>query len=219
MPRNARIVVPDHPHHVVQRGNRRQKVFFSDRDKVAYLNFLRLYAKPAGIEILAYCLMDNHIHLIAVPKKEDSLAIGLKEAHVRYTRMINFREGWRGYLWEGRFKSHPLSESHLYSAIRYVERNPVRAKIVSKADDYNWSSAKAHVSKEKNVLLDDNYFLPEIEDWSLFLADGDNETDKALLKQHARTGRPLGDNNYIETLEKLTGRELKKKKPGPKRKN
>ena len=133
--------------------------------------------------------------------------------------MINFRERWRGYLWEGRFKSYPLAEKHLYAAVRYVERNPVRAGLVKKAEDYPWSSARAHIKKEKSVLLADNFMHSEIKDWSLYLSEDEDKVDKDLFRQHARTGRPLGDDEYIKQLEKLTGRDLRKRKPGPKKKN
>ncbi|MEA3305889.1 MAG: transposase [Candidatus Omnitrophota bacterium] len=209
--------MPDHPHHIIQRGNRKQKVFFNDNDKIAYLDYLRLYAKPAGIDIWAYCLMDNHVHLIVVPKREKSLAVGLGNAHVRYTRRINFREGWRGYLWEGRFKSYVMSEKHLYAAIRYVERNPVRAGIVKKAEKYNWSSAKAHVNKTKDSILSDNFLISEIKNWTSYLAEEDREEDKNIFIKHFRTGRPLGDDKYLEELERITGRNMKKKTPGPKK--
>ena len=219
MPRSARVVIPGHPHHIIQRGNRRQQVFFGDADKQTYLDYLEEFAKPAGLEIWAYCLMDNHVHLIAVPEKEDSLAVGLKDVHVRYTRMINFREGWRGYLWEGRFKSHPLSESHLYAAIRYVERNPVRARLVNRAEEYQWSSAKAHVTGEKSSLLAENFMLTEIRDWSSYLQEESTEQESRLFQQHVHTGRPLGDDTYMHLLEKITGKSLERKKPGPKKNN
>jgi len=219
MARIARVVVPDLPHHVVQRGNRRQQVFFSDDDRRAYLDYLRIYAKPAGIHFWGYCLMDNHVHIIAVPDKEENLARGFSEAHRRYTRMINFREEWRGCLWEGRFKSYPLNLAHLYAAIRYIERNPVRAKIVENAWDYPWSSARAHVFKQKDHLLEDNFMVSEIKDWRLFLSEEDKQADINLLKTHVNTGRPLGDSQFIEEIEKLTGRVLHKQKPGPKAKN
>jgi putative transposase len=119
-----------YPHHIIQRGNRRQEVFFSNEDRKTCLDYLRLYAKTSAIDFWGYCLMNNHLHLIAVPQNEDSFARGFAEAHRRYTRYINFRKGWRGYLWEGRFKSYLLDEAHLYAAIRYIERNPVRAGIV-----------------------------------------------------------------------------------------
>jgi putative transposase len=218
MARIARVVAPGIPHHIVQRGNRRQTVFFSDADRQTYLDYLRIYAKPAGIHFWVYDLMDNHVHLIAVPDEKDSFARGFAEAHRRYTRMINFREGWRGYLWEGRFKSFPLSEAHLYAAIRYVENNPVRAKIVKKAWDYPWSSARAHVFKQNDPLLEDNFVISEIKDWKAFLLQEDDSRIAALFKSHTNTGRPLGDSQFIDQIEGLTGRILYKQKPGPKAK-
>jgi putative transposase len=219
MARIARVVVAGLPHHITQRGNRRQQVFFSDDDKRSYLDYLLVYAKTIGIHFWAYCLMDNHVHLVAVPDAEDSFASGFSEAHRRYTRMINFREGWRGYLWEGRFKSCPLSESHLYAAIRYVERNPVRAGIVKNAWDYPWSSARAHVFKHKDPLLDDNFVISEIKDWKAFLSQNDSQDDVCSFKAHINNGRPLGDDSFVAELEITTGRSLHKQKPGPKDNN
>ena len=219
MARIARVVVAGLPHHIVQRGNRRQRAFFSDNDRTVYLDYLMIYAKPAGIRFWGYCLMDNHVHIIAVPEREESLALGFSEAHRRYTRMINFRENWRGYLWEGRFKSCPLSQSHLYAAMRYVERNPVRAKIAKDAWDYPWSSARAHALKQKNLLLDDSFLTSEIIDWKQFLSQEDRQADINLFKAHANNGRPLGDNRFIGEIEKLTGRILRKLKPGPRLEN
>ena len=216
MARIARVVIPGIPHHIIQRGNRRQEVFFNDEDKRTYLEYLNIYAKPAGISFWGYCLMNNHVHLLAVPETKDSFAIGLAEAHRRYSRMINFRQGWRGYLWEGRFKSYPLSENHLYAAIRYIERNPVRAKIVERAEDYPWSSAKAHVHKSKDYLLSENFLLSEIKDWSKYLSEQDKQEDLNIFRKHSHTGRPVGDDKFIDSLEALSGRMLRKQKPGPK---
>lgn len=219
MARIARVVVPGLPHHIVQRGNRRQKVFFSDDDRRAYLDYLRIYAKPAGIHFWGYCLMDNHVHIIAVPDKEASFACGFSEAHRRYTRRVNFREKWRGYLWEGRFKSYPLSLTHLYVAMRYIERNPARAKIVENAWDYPWSSARAHVFKQSDSLIDDNFVVSEIKDWKTFLSEEDKQIDVSLFKAHTNNGRPFGDEQFIQKVEGLTGRVLHKQKPGPKARN
>jgi putative transposase len=218
MARMARIVIPHIPHHITQRGNRSQKVFFSDKDKAAYLALLYKHAQDAGLTFWAYCLMDNHVHLIAVPEKEDSLAKGIGDTHKYYTRMVNFRENWRGYLWQGRFSSFPLGEKYLYAAMRYVERNPVRAGMVKRAQDYEFSSAKAHVYKTKDLLLSDNFVIKEIEDWKAFLAGEDKEQDIKLFKKHARVGRPLGQEGFIESLEKVTGRILIPRKPGRKKK-
>ena len=145
MARIARVVIPDIPYHITQRGNRRQRVLFSDDDRIAYLELLSTAARTHAVEVWAYCLMDNHIHVIAVPRKIIGLAKAFAETHQRYTRMINFRKGWRGYLWQGRFFSCALDEPHLYAAMRYVEKNPVRAKMIERAEDYRWSSARAHV--------------------------------------------------------------------------
>jgi len=218
MARIARIVIPNIPHHIIQRGNRSQKTFFSNSDKIFYLKLLHKHAEEAGLVFWAYCLMDNHVHLIAVPKREDSLARGIGNAHKHYTRMINIRENWRGYLWQGRFSSFPLDEKYLYAAIRYVERNPVRAGIVKKAEDYEFSSAKAHVYKKKDFLLSDNFVVDEIEDWQAFLAGEDSEQDIKFFRKHSRIGRPLGQKEFIEKLENITGRLLKPRKPGRKKK-
>jgi len=214
MARIARIVIPNIPHHIVQRGNRSQKVFFSSKDKEFYLNLLHKHAHESGLSLWAYCLMDNHIHLIVVPEKEDSLAKGIGDTNKYYTRMVNFRENWRGYLWQGRFSSFPLDGKYLYAAIRYVERNPVRAGIVEKAEDYEFSSARAHVYKKKDRLLSDNFVNEEIKDWKAFLEGDDMEQDVMLFKKHARVGRPLGQEGFTEKLEKMTGRILKPQKPG-----
>ena len=145
MTRIARIVAPDIPHHVVQRGVRRMDVFFSDDDREQYLSFLSEAASEHASEFLAWCLMSNHVHFVVVPHDVGSLAAVFGEAHRRYTRMVNFREGWRGHLWQERFHSYPLDESHLLAAGRYVEMNPVRAGLVLKPEDWSWSSARYHV--------------------------------------------------------------------------
>lgn len=218
MARIPRIVIPGYPHHIVQRGNRRQIVFFSDRDKNAYIQCLLESTVRFGIDIWAYCLMDNHVHLIAVPKHIDSLARGMGEAQRKYTRMIHFREGWRGYLWQGRFLSYPLDRMHLYAAVRYVEQNPERAGLVTRAEEYPWSSAKAHVNKKKDLLLSDTVLIEEIDDWESYLATYDEVEIIEQIQKHASTGRPLGNEQFITELERLSGQTLKKKKPGPKNK-
>ncbi len=175
MARKAREVFPGSAHHVVQRGNRKQKVFFQEADKQEYLNILGLNARLFKLQIWAYCLMDNHVHLIVVPEKIDSMTRALSLTHQLYTRMINFREGWRGYLWEGRFKSKLLNEQHLYAAVRYVEQNPVRAGIVKKAEDYRWSSALAHVNKKPDKILAKFHLTREIPNWKEYLRGNDDE--------------------------------------------
>ncbi len=132
MPRIERVTVPSIPHHITQRGNRRQKTFFSNKDYTTYIDLMAEWCNRCGVEIWAYCLMPNHVHLIAVPDNEDSLAKAIGEAHRRYTRHINFRKGWRGHLWQGRFASYPMDEVYLMVAARYIELNPVKARLVRK---------------------------------------------------------------------------------------
>ena len=147
MPRLARVVVPGLPHHVTQRGNRRQQTFFCDEDYRSYLELMGQWCSAHQVEIWAYCLMPNHVHLIAVPQSADGLRRAVGEAHRRYTRSVNFREGWRGHLWQGRFASFVLDERYLLTAARYVELNPVRAGLISAPSRYPWSSAAAHAAR------------------------------------------------------------------------
>jgi putative transposase len=214
MPKISRVVIPHCPHHITQRGNRRQKVFFSEGDKKLYLKLLKVNCLKQGIKIWAYCLMDNHVHFIGVPQRPDSLAKGIGETHRKYTTVINIRHNWKGFLWQGRFESYPMDEKYLYSAVRYVEQNPVKARIVKKAEEYLWSSARAHVLKHKDDLLEDFYLLHDIEDWAAYLSVRVSEEDYRLFQQHERTGRPLGSEEFIRKLEQITGRVLIEQKAG-----
>ena len=219
MARISRVVAPNIPHHVVQRGNRRQIVFFNDDDKREYLKSLTEQAKRFNVAIWSYCLMDNHVHFIAVPDDPEGLANAFGQTHRHYTRMINFREGFKGYLWQGRFSSYPLDENYLYAAVRYIENNPVEAGLVQKAEDYPWSSAHSRVYRKNNELLSDYFLTSEVADWSEFLQSKyEEDPPKALLNQRLNTGRPLGTPEFLEKLEWMTGRQLIKNKPGPKSK-
>jgi putative transposase len=218
MARIARVVVPEFPHHIIQRGNRRQKVFFNEDDYNEYLRLLSGYSQRFKVDITAYCLMPSHIHLIAVPHKDGSLAQAIGETHRNYTRFINFREKWRGYLWQGRFSSYVLDERYLLAAARYILLNPVKANIVKKPWDYKWSSARHHMMIDNNLLVKDSLLKGLIGNWKDFLNTVSGEDDVRLFQLHERTGRPLGDNSFVEKLESLLKMNLKKKKPGRKRK-
>jgi putative transposase len=219
MPRFARVVVPECPHHLIQRGNRRQRVFFSDEDRAFYLTLLNREAKKHGISIWAFCLMENHVHLIAVPRNKDSFARGFGEVHRRYTLVINTREGWKGFLWQGRFMSYPLDGGHVYAAVRYVERNPVRAGIVAVAERYDWSSACAHVTKDPSPLLSPFALEAAVPNWSEYLRASDDPEDVEQFLRHEQTGRPLGSEEFIKRLEILTGRVLAPRTKGRKKRN
>lgn len=221
MARLARIVVPGIPHHVTQRGNRRQPVFFSEEDYAAYVDLIAAAARDRGVRCLAWCLMPNHVHLILVPADADGLRAALADAHRRYSRRINFAHGWTGYLWQGRFASYPMDDAHLIAAIRYVEQNPVAAGLVPHAEQWRWSSAGAHVHGVADGLTDLAALAGLHANWRAMLrygaeAGSADDVAEGLIESAMRTGRPLGDDRFVEHLEAASGRALKKRKPGPK---
>ena len=168
MPRTARIVVPDVPHHITQRGNNRQDVFFVDDDRRVYLSILKEQSEKFGLDILGWCLMTNHIHLIGRPAGPESMAKALGRTHFRYTQYINTFHRRSGHLWQNRFFSCPLGRGHFWQALRYVEQNPVRPKMVRRAWQYPWSSAKAHVENSSDdALLNIAYWkqISSVADW------------------------------------------------------
>ncbi len=222
MPRVARSVFAGVPHHVTQRGNRRENVFFSDEDRRVYLAWLGDYCQKHSVEILAYCLMPNHVHLVLVPERDDGLERALKPLHMRYAQRVNRKRGWKGHLWQGRFFSSALDEAYLWAALRYVERNPVRAKLARKAETYRWSSAAAHCRLRTDELLTRNPSwvsqLDAVRDWAAWLAEGDQEVQLERLRQHAEKGLPCGADRFVRRLERLAGRLLRYRPRGRPRK-
>lgn len=219
MPRIARVIAPGFPHHITQRGNRRQRTFFFDTDYSAYIDLMAEWCRRYSVDIWAYCLMPNHVHLIAVPENQDALRLAIGEAHRRYTRFINFREGWRGHLWQGRFASYVLDEPYLLACVRYIENNPVRANLVDRPDAWRWNSAAAHMKGENDALVNVEPLLQMIpKDWSCFLGSSPAPEETELLKTHERSGRPLGSETFLDRLEMKLERSLKPKTPGRKKK-
>ena len=221
MARLARVVVPEMPHHIIQRGNRRLDVFFSEEDRMMYLTLLRRACQRYGVHVWAYCLMRNHVHVIAVPKEERALARCFADVHVRYTRRINFREGWRGHLWQARFGSSVLDERYLLAAVRYVERNPVKAGIVALPWQYPWSSARWHVGEVSAdpVVTGEGPLRALVSNWREYLLVDEDETELAKLEQEVRVNRPLGSAEFLHTLEERIGRPITRRKPGRPQKN
>ncbi len=215
MARLARVVAPGIPHHIIQRGNRSQQTFFSDDDYLEYLRVMSSWCRKCEVEIWAYCLMPNHVHLIAVPTSEDGLRKAIGEAHRRYTLYINGREGWKGHLWQGRFASFPMDEVYLMATVRYILLNPVRANIVQRVEEYLWSSGTALLYGKADPLANVTPLLDISRDWQSILSQP-AKINHELIRSHERTGRPLGDDSFITVLEKRLGRIIKKKKPGPK---
>ena len=220
MSRVARVVAAGFPHHVTQRGNRLADVFETDADREAYLRFLKKYCARRGLAVWAYCLMTNHVHLVVVPQQEDSLGHALRDAHTVYAMYFNSRTGLTGHVWQGRFYSCPLDDTHLWAAVRYVERNPVRAGMVERAEDYPWSSAAAHCGVRGDSLLAQGFPPPgTIENWADWLRgeEADNGATERI-RERTHTGRPCGSQDFLCTLEGLLQRTLHPKKGGRPRK-
>jgi len=218
MPRLSRVVFTGIPHHITQRGNRREDVFFSDEDREVYLEWLQTYCEKHDVDVLAYCLMTNHIHLVLVPNSEDGLQRILKPLHMRYAQRINRAKGWKGHLWQGRFFSSPLDDSYLVAAVRYVEQNPIRVGLADKAEDYRWSSAAAHCGLRKDKIL---CHKPEwksaftfIEDWSEWLEVEESAKKLKVLRKHVEKGLPCGADSFVQILGKKIGRVLENRPQG-----
>lgn len=216
MARLPRVVVVDVAHHVTQRGNARQVILSSDADRRTYLELLREYSQLYGLSLLGYCLMSNHVHLVAVPHTPEALAQSLKQAHGRYAAYWNARQSSTGHVWQGRFYSCPLDESHLWAALRYVELNPVRAGMVPTAELWRWSSAAAHCGlANPDPMLGMERWRKRwsAREWGQFLADG-AAVDVSALRHCTHTGRPLGSPDFVAALEELTFRPLAPRKGG-----
>ena len=212
MTRLARIVIPGVPHHVTQRGVRRMQVFFTADDYRAYRRILSRQARAHGLGIWAYCLMPNHVHLVAVPSNAQGLAKPLGEAHRRFAVLINRRSGWTGHLWQERFSSFAMDEPHLAAAIRYVLLNPVRAGLAPTADAWPYSSARAHLERRPDELVDLQPAAQRIADWDDFLRCDDQGGEADALRRHGRIGRPLGSDAFLDELERLTGRRVRRQR-------
>lgn len=214
MVRRARVVVPDVAHHITQRGNNRQNVFFTDDDFRKYLSVLTEQCEWYGLCMHGYCLMTNHIHLIAVPRAEDSLAMAIGRTHRRYTQYINQMHGRSGHLWQNRFFSCALDDHHYLEAMRYIERNPVNAGLVRQAWRWPWSSAAAHCGVEKPPLrvIDAGawqHLHISTEEWKAELIQDDDEAIITAIRNATGTGRPLGSDSFLSKLETTMGRQLR----------
>lgn len=215
MPRFKRLVVPGMPHHLVQRGDHGMNVFLDDHDREVFLRMLKEASDYHGLANLGYNLMTNHEHLVSIPKHENSLSLTMRDLLGPYAAYFNRKYGLNGRLWQGRFYSVVLDESHFWAALRYVERNPVRAQIVERAEDYRWSSAAAHCGLCHDPLLAP---LPAgaslIGDWSAWLRNPDCASDLNEIQRCTKSGRPCGPEPFIRELERTTGRILMPRRSG-----
>ena len=215
MTRLARIVVPGFPHHVTQRGNRREPIFFEDGDQEIYRDLLAEQTRKEGVSCWAYCLMPNHVHLILTPEAADGLGRAVGETHRRYTNFINARGRWTGHLFQSRFSSVAMDESHLLAAVRYVSLNPVRARLAGRAEDWPWSSVRAHVAGQDDALVDVRPVLDRTLRFEDLIEDG-SEEGFAGLRRAEGSGRPVGNADFILGLERILGRPIARRAPGRK---
>jgi putative transposase len=211
----SRVVAPFTPHHVTQRGNRRQTTFFRDADYLRYLQLAVEWCAKAGVECWGYCLMPNHVHLILTPHTAAGLRKALAPLHWRYSYEINRRERWTGYLWQGRFASYPMDDAYFVEASRYVGLNPVRAGLVERAEDWPWSSVRAHIAGRDDPLVRTaplrRYAPTDLAD---FFGTDVGEDARRKLRHAAATGRPLGGAEWLKQIEKAAGRSLAAPKRG-----
>jgi putative transposase len=218
MARLARVVVPGLPHHVTQRGNRRERVFFVDGDYAFYRSLLSEETARCGVAVWAYCLMPNHVHLILIPSDSAGLASAVGETHRRYTNFVNTRIGSTGHLFQSRFASVVMDETHLIAAARYVTLNPVRARLVRRAEHWPWSSARAHLERRDDKLVSVTPLLDRVPDFaSLLEPSAADAAAFASIRAAETTGRPLGGAAFVSDLERRLDRPLARRKPGPPR--
>ena len=221
MPRIARVVVPGVLHHVTQRGNNRQDVFLTDGDREFYLGLLRKRSVQYGLEVLGYCLMTNHVHLLVRPQTADAMAQALGRTHFIYAQRFNTEHSRSGHLWQARFYSCPAEETTLLAIMRYIEQNPVRARIVPHAWEYPWSSAALHVGRQKDSGMIDaaswaNQIAPA--EWRTLLQEAEDEGRVTEIRRRTMIGRPLGSPEFVSEVEATLDRQLAYRRPGRPRK-
>jgi len=220
MPRIARVVVPDIPYHITQRGNHRQDVFLTPDDRQRYLELLGQYSSACGLDVLGYCLMTNHVHIIGIPRRLYSMSRTIRTVQMRHTQVVNREMKWSGHLWHSRYFSCALDEVYLFKAMRYVEQNPVRAGLVRRAEDYPWSSAAFHcgVSQKADFLFTSDELERMFEDWSAVLAEVPDKESMEIIRRRTMTGIPCGDERFIRKISKNVGYKIVERTRGGQKK-
>lgn len=218
MSKFPRLIVPGYPHHITQRGVRRQRTFFDAADYEAYLELAIELADEYGIEYWAYCLMPNHIHAVVVPSERSDLSKYFAILHRRYARRTNLRHEWQGHLWQKRFFSVVMEEAHAITALRYTELNPVRSGICRTPLDWRWSSARANLELHSDPLIDRARTKAIVTNWNRLLASAEDDDAVQRLRAATGTGRPTGSDTFLKDIESRTGRRIRKRRPGRKKK-
>lgn len=226
MPRTARLVLPEYPHHIIHRGNNRERVFRSDKDHKVYLNLIGKFAKKWSCEVLAFCLMPNHVHLLLIPKQKDSLAKMMQGLALTYTQFFNKKYKRTGRIWESRFHSSIVDrDAYLWSVLRYIETNPVRAGLTTKLQRYKWSSAKIHLTNQDNDLVKSIYHIKhrfgifEGIDYRQYLEETIEQSQYEYIHRMSIKEKPIGKDAFIKKLEGLFKIKLLQNHPGRPKKN
>ena len=207
--RTSRLVAPGFPHLILQYGNYGHRIFEDACDHERYLEWLAEYGRRFDVDIWAYCLMPNHVHHVCVPRTETGLARTFNALHMRYAQYINVKRSLRGHLWQGRFYSSILDDRHALEAVRLVETNPVRWRLVDEAQAYPWSSARSHVTDAADPVLRTVFPVGvRVDDWAAYLRGPGDPAAGEALRKNIRTGKPCGDREFIRTLERLLNRNL-----------
>jgi putative transposase len=215
--RLARVIAVGVPHHVTQRGNGRRLLLNCDADRRIYFDLLQQNLRLHEVLLIGYCLMSSHVHLIVVPGDVEGLALSMKHTHGRYASYWNVVHNSSGHAWQGRYYSCPLDRQHLWKALRYTELNPVRARLVSEATSWAWSSAATHCAVDPGeTLLSTELWQAHWTSttWRDYLAAGETETELASIRECTHTGRPLGTLEFVHALEEAMERRLIPQKGG-----
>ena len=220
MPRIARIVGAGYPHHIIQRGNNRERVFMNFRDYEKYLSSLSKYSEEKKAAVLAYCLMPNHVHLLVRPSEEEALPKMMQGITLCYSKYFNGENGRTGRLWECRYYSTLIDgDSYLWTVSKYIENNPVRAGVVKRPEDYLYSSAKAHLLGRRDPLLKEPLFdKSELNEYKRFIRSEEDKKIIEEIRKQTRLGKPLGDGEFLKTLSEKLGRSLSFRPKGRPRK-
>ncbi len=216
MARLARAVFPGLPHHVTQRGNGRAQTFFGEADYALYRELLAQSCRAAAVEVWAWVLMPNHVHLILVPTDGDGLRRALAPVHRRYAGHIHGRARRSGHFWQGRFGAVAMDEEHLGAALRYVALNPVRARLVEHATDWRWSSVHAYLAAADDGITAVAPVLARYPRFAELIETGADAAAFERLRRAESIGRPLGDDAFLARLETVARRRLRPLKRGPK---
>lgn len=223
MPRLGRIILPDYPHHIVQRGHNRQVVFAEVRDFERYLETLAGFKDVYGVKVYAYCLMTNHVHLLLAPETIAGLGRLMKRLAGRQTRYHNVLEGRSGTLWESRYKSSPVdTDQYLLACTRYIELNPVRAEMVASPEDYPWSSCRARLGQAPDEWLDRDpcYLalgateLQRREHYREFLRAAIPNGEWNLIRDAVQRGQLTGRQRFIDEVEAILGKRIEHRSRG-----